>query len=94
LIVGRTIHCAQGLTLDHLAFHPFNVIKHSLTYTTLFGIHSKEHLYFLSPLLNKIFHIDSIFEQKMLQLKTTTQYNLPIPNLNFYNFLIYNHTIP
>ncbi len=93
MIVGCTIHCAQGLTLDHLAFHPFNVIKHNLTYTMLFGIHSKEHLYFLSPLLNKNFHIDSIVEQKMLRLKTT-QYNLPIPNLNFYNFFKNNHTIP
>ncbi len=72
MIVGRTIHCAQGLTFDHLAFHPFSVIKHGLTYTTLFGICSKERLYLLSSLLNKKFHLDSIVEQEMLHLKTTT----------------------
>jgi hypothetical protein len=69
LIVGRTI---QGLTFDHLAFHPFLVIKHGLTYTTLFGIRSKKRLYLLYSLLNKKIHLDSIVEQEMLHLKTTT----------------------
>ncbi len=33
LVPTRAIHCAQGLSLDHLTFDPMNVIKHDLTYT-------------------------------------------------------------
>jgi hypothetical protein len=45
-----------------------------------------KHSRFLSPLLNKFFHIDSNVEQKLLRLKTTTCYKLTMPNLNFYEF--------
>ncbi len=34
LATTRTIHWAQGLTLDYLTFDPTNVYKHSFTYTT------------------------------------------------------------
>jgi len=38
LVPTRAIHCAQGLSLDHLTFDPMNVIKHDLTYAKLFKI--------------------------------------------------------
>jgi hypothetical protein len=58
LTITHTIHQAQGLTLDHLAFDPSDITKHGLTYTTLFQVHSKEHLYLLFPLSNKKFQVD------------------------------------
>jgi hypothetical protein len=60
LVVSRTIHHAQGFTLDCLVFDPISVTKHGFTYTTLFHIHSKDHLYLLSLLLNKNFYVDPI----------------------------------
>jgi hypothetical protein len=36
LFARCTIHCAQGLILNQLAFNPIGVTKHGLTYTTLF----------------------------------------------------------
>jgi hypothetical protein len=32
------IHCVQGLIVDCLVVDPIGATKHSLTYTTLFGI--------------------------------------------------------
>jgi hypothetical protein len=80
--INCKIHYAQGLTFDCLAFDPFNVIKHDLTYTMLSCIYLKEHL--LSPLSNKNFHVDSIIQQKMLCLKTIGQYKLTIYDLKSY----------
>jgi hypothetical protein len=62
--VARTIHCAQGLTLDRLTFDPTNVTKHGLTYTPLFHILSKEHLYLFSPLTNKTFQVDTLVQEE------------------------------
>jgi hypothetical protein len=62
LTIGCTIHYAQVLTFDCLAFDPSDVTKHELTYTMLSCICSKEHLYLFSPLPNKNFHTDSIVE--------------------------------
>jgi hypothetical protein len=53
-----TIHQAQGLTLDHLAFDPNGVYKHGLTYATLSCIKNKENIYLLQPLQMKKFQID------------------------------------
>jgi len=58
LAITCTIHQAQGLTLDHLAFDPSGITKHGLTYTTLFQVRSKEHIYLLFPLSNKNFQVD------------------------------------
>jgi hypothetical protein len=47
LNIGQTIHCAQGLTLDPLAFDHHGVTKDELEYTTLPEIHSKNiYIYF------------------------------------------------
>jgi hypothetical protein len=70
IIVGCTIHHAQGLTLELLAFNPVDVTKHGLTYTTLFQI-PLYNLYLLSPLLTKNFQVDFIIEQKMYRLQIT-----------------------
>ncbi len=69
LVVGCTIHCAQGLTFERLAFNPFGVPKHGLTYITLFQIPSKKYVYLLSPLSTKNFQVDFIIELEMYQLK-------------------------
>jgi hypothetical protein len=53
----HTIHHAQGLTFDHLAFDIIGATKNSLTYITLFCIRSKGHLYLLYPLTNKKFQL-------------------------------------
>jgi hypothetical protein len=62
LAIGLTIHYAKGLSFDCLAFDPSDVTKHDLTYTMLFCICSKKHLYLFFPLPSKNFHIDSIVE--------------------------------
>jgi len=47
LAIGLTIHYAQGLTFDCLAFDPSDVTKHDLTYTMLSCICSKNtYIYF------------------------------------------------
>lgn len=38
LVVTRTIHRAQRLSLDEFVFDPTNVKKHGVTYTTLSNI--------------------------------------------------------
>ena len=53
----RTIHCAQGLLLDYLAFDPTGVYKHGLIYTALSRI-KKKNLYLLQPLQMKNFQVD------------------------------------
>jgi hypothetical protein len=42
LATAHTIHQAQGLSLDSLAFNPQNVSKHGLSYKALSRICSKE----------------------------------------------------
>ncbi len=76
LATRHTIHHAESLTLDHLAFDPSSVTKHGLAYTTLSDIHSKEQLYLLPALSNKNLHVDSNVEHEMLHLKTITHYKL------------------
>jgi hypothetical protein len=70
-LIGRTIHCAQGLTFEHLAFDPVGVTKHGLTYITLFQICYKKKSYLLSPLSTNFFQIDHLTEQEMYQLQNT-----------------------
>ncbi len=41
LVITRTIHRAQGLTLDYLIFDLTNVYKHGLTYPTLSCVKKK-----------------------------------------------------
>ncbi len=47
IVVGHTIHCAQGFTFDHLAFELNGIMKHDLKYTTLFQVYSKKNIYIL-----------------------------------------------
>jgi hypothetical protein len=76
LIGTRTIHHAQGLTLDRLTFDPTCGTKHGLTYTTLSCICSKKHLYSFSPLPNKNFQVNTLVQKVMHQPKTIAQYEL------------------
>jgi hypothetical protein len=82
--VARTIHCAQGLTFDRLAFDLTSVIKHGLTYIPLSHICSKEHSYLLSPLTNKTFQVDTLVQEEMHRFRTTTQYELTLISLKSY----------
>jgi hypothetical protein len=45
LVIVRTIHCSQGLSLDELVFDPTNLKKHGLTYITLSRMQTKEKLF-------------------------------------------------
>jgi hypothetical protein len=79
-----TIHHAKDLTFDHITLYSTSVTKHGLTYTTLFRIYSKNHLYLFSPLLNKNFQINHIVQEEMFHFKTNTQYKLSIVSLKIY----------
>jgi hypothetical protein len=68
LVAARTIHRAQGLTLDYLAFDPINVYKHGLTYTTFFHVKKKENCYLLQPLQMNFFQIDPSVAMEMCRL--------------------------
>ncbi len=78
LIMALTIHHLQGLIIDCLAFDSSGMTKYGLTYTTLLKVHSKEHLYLFSPILYIFFKVDNLFQEKMFQLRTNTQYKLSI----------------
>jgi len=77
LVVSRTMHHAHGLNFECLVFDWFSVTKHGLTYTTLFHVHLKEHLYLFSS-LRFLKNVNSIIENEMFQLKTIAQYKLNI----------------
>jgi hypothetical protein len=77
-----------------MTFDPLSVTKHGLTYITLSHICSKKHLYLLSPLSNKNFHVHSNVQQELLCFKKTTQYKLTILNLKSYQFFFIFIAIP
>jgi hypothetical protein len=58
LIVAKTIHCSQGLSLDESNFDPTNIKKHGLTYITLFRIRIKEKIFLLNPFQYENFYVD------------------------------------
>ncbi len=60
LVATRTIHHAQSITVDRLAFDPIGVTKHGLTYTSLFHLRSRKHLHLLSPLTNNFFQVNTL----------------------------------
>jgi len=73
LVMTRTVHQAQGLTLDYLTFDPNNVHKHGLTYTKLFHVKKKEIFYVLQPLQMKNIQIDPSVAMEMCRLQTIAQ---------------------
>jgi hypothetical protein len=76
LAAPKTIHQAQGLTMDELLFHPTDV-----PYATLPHICTKENLYFSAPLH---FHPDNFhitIKKKMEKLSSNTSLPPLIPNL-------------
>jgi hypothetical protein len=76
LATKRTIHCAQGLTLDHLAFDLSGVTKHGLIYITLSRIKCKDNLYLLSPLFKNNFHVYPIVQEEMTCFRRDAKYEL------------------
>ncbi len=70
LAATRTIHRAQGLRFNHLAFDPNGVYKHGFTYIIFFCIKNKDNLYLLKPLQMKKFQIDPSVVIKMHRLQT------------------------
>jgi hypothetical protein len=58
LVITRTIHQTQRLTLDQLTFDHNGVYKHDLTYITFSCIKNKENLYILQPLQMIFFQIN------------------------------------
>ena len=81
LAVARTIHRAQGLSLDDLVFKPCGVNRHGLAYTTLSRIRSKEKLYLLAPLEISNFQIDSSILEEMKRLTTIAKWKFSVPFL-------------
>jgi hypothetical protein len=84
LVGTHTIHHAQGLTLDRLAFDPTCGTKHGSTYTTLSCICSKEHLYSLSRLPNKNVQVNTLVQKEMHQPRTIAQYELMFISIKSY----------
>ncbi len=80
IVVGHTIRCAQDLTFDHLAFESNGKMKHDLTYTTLFQVQSRKHLYF--PLSNKILQVN-YFIQEIEGYTMCKVWDLPASNNHF-----------
>jgi len=76
LSTTHTIHHAQGLTFDHLAFDSSGVTKHGLTYITLSRIKCKKKIYLLSPLSKNNFHVDPIVQEEMTRFRTDAKYEL------------------
>jgi hypothetical protein len=66
LVISHIIHFSQGLTLAHLTFESNGLTKYGLTYTSLFKVCFKKHLYLLSPLLSKNFQIYHVIQEEML----------------------------
>ena len=68
LACARTIHRAQGLTLDRLAFDPSNIRTHGLVYTTLSRVRSMNSLFLLQKLTQENFHVNKKIAEEMKQL--------------------------
>jgi hypothetical protein len=81
LATARTIHRAQGLSLDRLAFNPQNVSKHGLSYTALSRVRSKEQLYLLHPICSRNFHVEQSVVDEMFRLRADAKYKISIPLL-------------
>jgi hypothetical protein len=60
----RTIHHAQGLSMDNLTFDPHGLSRHNLTYTTLSKIHTKENFYLLIGLQQKKINVDVMVKEE------------------------------
>ncbi len=86
MVVARTIHQSQGLSLDELAFDPTNVKKHGLSYIVFSHIQTKEQLYLLTPFQHQNFHIDQCVVEELNILKTFGNWTTSIPWLKtFYH---------
>jgi exonuclease III len=59
LACARTIHRAQGLTLEKVAFDPKGVTRHGLVYTALSRVKTIECLYLVNKLEQKNFTVSS-----------------------------------
>jgi len=79
LVVVKTIHRSQELSLDELVFDPTNIKKHGLTYTTLSHIQTKENLFLLTFLQHEIFYANPKAHVKMNRLKTIATWIPLIP---------------
>ena len=58
LACARTIHRAQGLTLDGLAFDPIGIITHGLVYTALSQVKTMDSLYLIQKLSQENFYVN------------------------------------
>jgi hypothetical protein len=81
LATARTIHRAQGLSLDRLAFDPQNVTKHGLSYTALSRIRCKQQLYLLFPICSRNFQVDQSVADEMSRLRSDAKYEISVPLL-------------
>ena len=61
----RTIHRAQGLTLDRLAFNPINIRAHGLVYTTLSRVKSMDSLFLVHKLSQQNFSVNKKLTTEM-----------------------------
>ena len=58
LACARTIHRAQGLTLDRLSIDPIGIRTHRLFYTALSRVKSKDSLYLIQKLSQENFYVN------------------------------------
>jgi hypothetical protein len=90
LTTAWTIHCSQGLILDHLTFDLIDMTKHGLTCIIVSKVCSKKKMYLLFLFLIKFFQVDHFVQKEMFWLWTNAQYKLVIVSLKSYysEFLI------
>jgi hypothetical protein len=95
LVETWTIHHAQGLSMDNLAFDPHGVFWHGLTYTTLIRIRTKGNLYLFNPLQQQKFNVDVMAKEELsLSILKNVQFlYLIIQSLNTWSLNQYYHDI-
>ena len=73
-VAARTIHRAQGLSMDTLAFEPTGIRTHGLIYTALSRIRDPANLYILNKLQSKQIKVDTNVLAEVKRLQTSAKW--------------------
>jgi hypothetical protein len=76
LACARTIHRAQGLTLDKLAFDPSNIRTHGLVYTTLSRVKTMNSLFLIQKITQENFCVNKKVTTEMKRLLENQSWKL------------------
>ena len=71
---ARTIHRAQGLSMDSLAFEPKKIRTHGLIYTALSRVRDPNNLYILSELHKEQIKVDTTVLEEIKRLHTCARW--------------------